>query len=184
MSEIKQRNNKIEYCINQMALGNINAMDDLYMLIKSDILAYALSKSLPKDDALDIMQDTFMQIYKYAKTYNSKNKPMAWIITIENSLINRYYQLKSREAKIDDDILENKADDNNIVDKFINNRLVKELLSLLDEDEKQIIILHIVSNLKFREIAKLLNKPISTILSKYNRAIKYLQEKRGDLGEE
>ncbi len=183
MSEIKQRNNKIEYCINQMALGNINAMDDLYMLIKSDILAYALSKGLAKDDALDIMQDTFMQIYKYAKTYSSKNKPMAWISTIENSLINRFYQLKNREAKIDDEVLENKPDDNDSTHTFINNRLVKEILELLDPDEREIIVLHIVSNLKFREIAKLLNKPLSTILSKYNRAIKYLQNKRGDLDE-
>lgn len=183
MSEIKQRNNKIEYCISQMALGDINIMDDLYMLIKTDVLAYALSKSLPKDDALDIMQDTFMQIYKYAKTYKSMGKPMAWIITIENSLINRYYQLKARETKIDDDFLDKKANDSNETDRFINNRLVREILSLLGDEEKEIIVLHVVSNLKFRQIAKLLNKPISTVLSKYNRAIKYLQNKRGDIDE-
>ena len=45
----------------------------------------------------------------------------------------------------------------------------------LNEEEREVISLHVVSGFKHREIAALLQKPLSTILSKYNRAIKKLQ---------
>ena len=52
---------------------------------------------------------------------------------------------------------------------------MEQMLKHLNEFEREVIMLHIVSDLKFREIASQLNKPLSTILSKYNRAIKKLQ---------
>lgn len=120
-----------------------------------------------------------MQIYKNAKLYTPRGKPMAWIMTIETNLINRYYQLKSRTVNMDDEILESSIiDDNDYSKSSINNRVINDILALLNEDERQIIVLHIVSNMKFKEIAKLLNKPLSTVLSKYNRAFKKLKEKR------
>ena len=53
---------------------------------------------------------------------------------------------------------------------------VEQLLNTLDENERQIVVLHAVSGLKHREIASMLNMPLATVLSKYNRAIKKLQK--------
>ena len=43
------------------------------------------------------------------------------------------------------------------------------------EQEQQIVVLHAVSGFRHREIASLLSLPLSTVLSKYHRAIKKLQ---------
>ena len=51
------------------------------------------------------------------------------------------------------------------------------MLKLLSDEERQIITLHAVSGLKHRQIAELLDIPLSTVLSKYNRAIKKLRNK-------
>lgn len=174
---MSNKNKILEKCIVNLANGKSDYLDELYSLIKSDVYAYALSKSLPKLDAEDIMQDTFMHIYKNARLYTPKGKPMAWIMTIETNLINRYYQLKRREVNIDNDILEATIiDDNNYSESSINSRIINDILNKLDEEERQIIVLHIVSNMKFREIAGVLNKPLSTVLSKYNRAFKKLKK--------
>ena len=170
------KNKLIDEYIDRLSDGDMNALDDLYRLIKSDVYAYALSKVLNKDDASDIMQDTFMHIYKNAKLYKRQGKPMAWIITIESNLIKRYFNLKNREAIIDDEVLSKQASNDNKLEKTFNNRLIDEMLNKLDSSEREIIVLHIVSNLKFREIAKMLDKPLSTILSKYNRAMKRLKK--------
>ena len=56
------------------------------------------------------------------------------------------------------------------------DRLVLEsLLSLLGEQERQIVTLHALTGLKHREIAQLLGLPLSTVLSKYHRGMKKLQ---------
>ena len=45
-------------------------------------------------------------------------------------------------------------------------------LSLLKEEDRQIVLLHEAGGLKHREIAENLEMPLATVLSKYNRAIK------------
>jgi RNA polymerase sigma-70 factor (ECF subfamily) len=54
--------------------------------------------------------------------------------------------------------------------------LAKKLLSA---EEYQIVILHVVNDQKFNAIAKILNKPLGTILWVYNKAMKKLKKELG-----
>lgn len=175
---IKSKNIIIEECIVSLSNGDLNAMDLLYETIKKDIYAFALSKVCNKFDADDILQDTFIRIYENAKLYTPQGKPLAWIFTIETNVINRYFQLKSRQEVVYDEVITNAVADSssNMEDKVIKSEYLKELLSNLNELEREVILLHLVSDLKFREIAKQLNQPLSTVLSKYNRAIKKIKK--------
>ena len=47
-------------------------------------------------------------------------------------------------------------------------------LARLGAEEGQIVLLHAVTGLKHREIAQLLELPLSTVLSKYHRGLKKL----------
>ncbi len=174
MNNDKNRNILIENCLISLANNKVDAMDLLYKTIKNNIYAYAISKSIPNFDIDDLVQDTFVRIYENAKLYEPLGKPMAWIITIETNVINRYYQTRKREEEKSKEYLLN----NEIVSfstSYNENEFLKLLLNNLKEEEKEIISLHIVSNLKFKEIAKIMDKPLSTILSKYNRSIKKLK---------
>ena len=171
---MSKRSMLVEECIFSLAEGNMDALDKLYSLISKDVYAYALSKVTNKFDADDIMQDTFVRIYENAKLYTSKGNPMAWIITIEKNIINRFFQLRSRNISIYDENIS--IDEISSTERICDNDFLNNLLKNLNEFEREVISLHVVTGLKFREIAKLLNKPISTVLSKYNRAIKKLQK--------
>lgn len=172
--EIQDKNSRIEELLATISNGDSASMGLLYDLIKTDVFAYALSKMGNKHDADDIMQDTFVQVYKYAKQYTPKGKPMAWIIRIELNLIRRHFQLKTRTVELDESF-ENIPTNEDIEQNIINNAFLQEIMRKLNEEEREVITLHIVSGMKHREIAKLLQKPLSTVLSKYNRAIKKLQ---------
>ena len=52
---------------------------------------------------------------------------------------------------------------------------MQQALAALGEEERRIILLHAVTGLKHREIAALLELPLSTVLSKYNRALKKMR---------
>ena len=59
----------------------------------------------------------------------------------------------------------------------ISERIVLEAaVNKLDEDERTILLLHAVAGFKNREIADLLDMPINTVLSKYNRTIRKMQK--------
>lgn len=51
---------------------------------------------------------------------------------------------------------------------------------VLNMEERQIVILHAVSGLKHKEISQIVKRPLSTVLSKYNRAIKKLEKAVGE----
>ena len=172
--EVRSRYDKAEALIEQMSKGNVSAMGELYELIGTDVFAYALSKTASKEDAEDITHDTFVQVWKNATQYKPMGKPLAWIFTIEINLIRRQFNKNQRFIPLDESI-EAETDDGAFAESVVNNEFLRQILATLKEDEREVISLHIVSGLKHREIAKLLGKPLSTVLSRYNRAIKKLQ---------
>jgi len=137
------------------------------------VFAYAMSKTGDRHDAEDIMQDTFVQIYKYAGRYRAQGKPMAWIVTIAQNLIKRQRVLKSRHMSLDGDIGRNEEE--SPTGEVIRNEWLRWIMNTLNEAEREVVVLHLVSGLRHREIAQLQGEPLSTILSRYSRAIKKLQ---------
>ena len=146
-----------------------DALHNLYELINKNVYAFALSILKNHDDALEVMQDTFITIYNNAGRYQNKDRPMAWILTITKNL--SYMKLRKCKKTTDIEDLVFASDDNND-DKIF----VKHLLDKLTKEEREIVILHVVNGFKFHEISKLLNLKLSTTLSKYHRAIKRIKE--------
>ncbi len=52
-------------------------------------------------------------------------------------------------------------------------------MRVLNEQERQILILHAVTGLKHREIAEMMGMPLATVLSKYARSLKKLKSTAG-----
>mgnify|MGYP000852136100 FL=1 len=52
---------------------------------------------------------------------------------------------------------------------------LEKAFTVLPEDSCRIIMLHALSGMKHREIAELMNMPLSTVLSKYKRGIEKLR---------
>ena len=164
-----------ERLIARIVKGESAAMGELYELLKTDVFAFALSKTAHKQNAEDISHDAFVQIWKNAARYEPRGKPLAWIFTIEMNLIRRRFTQISHTVPLDEAIGTEETED--FTEQVIQRELLRTLLRTLSEEEREIVTLHAVSGLKHREIAALLGKPLSTVLSRYNRAIKRLQAK-------
>lgn len=164
----------IDECIFAVAQGDDLALERLYNLTSGAIYAYALSVTKNHDDAKDVMHDTFVKAYESAHNYISHGKPMAWLLTIAKNLCYTVFRKQSRFVDVPDEDIEARfcSDETPIEDKLV----IEQMLSSLDENERQIVALHAVSGLKHREIAQMLDMPLATVLSKYNRAIKKLQK--------
>ena len=52
------------------------------------------------------------------------------------------------------------------------------ILELLDsQEEREIVTYHVILDYKFADVAKIMSKPLGTVLWIYNRAIKKLKER-------
>lgn len=159
----------LETLLSKMANGNKAAFKEFYKLTNTSVYAFSLSilKSIP--DAEDITQTIYLNLFSNVGKYKSKGKPMAWILTMVKNLC---YD-KIRKDSHTEPLHDFKDYKTNITTySTIDNKLLAEAcLNILPDEERNILILHIVSGLKHREIAELLKTPIGTITSKYNRAL-------------
>ena len=74
------------------------------------------------------------------------------------------------------------TDENDEINNSINKIEFNKLISKLDDMEKEIISLKVISGLTFDEISKLLNKPTGTIKWKYYKSIYTLRLLLSNLG--
>ena len=150
------------------------SLENLYTDTQHAVFGFAFSILKNMDDAQDVLHDTYIKIYSSAHSYKSQGKPMAWILTITRNFCLMKIRQKNKVIEVCFEDLEKSYtinDNIKVEDKIVLNTCLKQL----SEIEYQIITLHAVSGLKHREIAKLLSIPLSTVLSKYNRALKKLK---------
>lgn len=154
--------------------GNQRGFEELYQKTRSIVYGYLISILRNKYDAEDIMHDTYISVYISIETYQPGRNSIAWILTIakNNALMRLRNQNKSicMEQKEWEEI-EFKNHEMNSEDKF----LLHDLLGKLSDDERQIVILHAITGMKHKEIGKFIEKPLPTVLSKYNRAMKKMK---------
>lgn len=96
---------------------------------------------------------------------------MAWILTIVRNLcLNILNENKKTLPLADADYIrtETNADD---------RLILSSCMELLDDVERQIVVLHAVAGFKHREIAQYLSIELSTVLSKYSRAMKKMKRR-------
>lgn len=165
---------QLDTCIEEIARQNKDALRDLYHMTNASVFGFALSIVKNMQDAEDILQDVYLRIYTYAAEYRSSGKPLAWILTITRNLC--LMKLRERGRTAD----QPQEEWNLPADKFpavtTEDRMVlTACMKQLSDEESQIIMLHTVSGFKHREIAEALSLPLSTVLSKYRRALKKLR---------
>ena len=66
-------------------------------------------------------------------------------------------------------------------EESVNDEDIFKILDLLEPIEKEIVTLHVINDLKFKDIVPIVDKPLGTVLWIYNKAIKKLKEKVGDV---
>ena len=153
--------------------GDPEAFEVLYRSTEKAVYALALSILRNPHDAEDIVQETYLKVRAAAHLYVPQGKPLAWLFIITKNLCRDLLRGQSRtEAAPDgaeDDLRFSYVSDP-------TDRLVLEAaLKALGEEERQVVLLHAASGLKHREIARDLGLPLSTVLSRYSRALKKLQ---------
>ena len=162
--------------ISEIAQGNMEAFHSLYQQTAEGVYGFALSILKNKYDAEDVLQETFLLVHSNAAGYNPQGKPMAWILTIARNLSLNKLKAHSKVTELQDNISgegNDFLDIANLEHKFV----LKAAFEILSDEERQILMLHAVGGMKFREIASVLVLGINTVLSKYHRAIKKMKQK-------
>ncbi len=168
-----------EMLILKIADGDRTALATLYERHREAVFGYALSVLRDRDHAEDALQETFLQVWSAAQRYEVRGKnPLTWMLGITKNVTRT--MRRKQLTLLDEDAPEIPE----TTDRYlaVENRMVTQaVLQNLPEQEREIVMLHAVAGMKHREIASMLDMPLSTVLSKYNRSLKKLKTMLGDM---
>lgn len=125
------------------------------------------------EDACDAIQEALLSSYKSLKNLKNKDFFVTWITRI---LINKCYDIIQKNKKIvyvDDQITENTL---GYYDTYKTESTLEYVISRLDEELRQIVVLYYYDELKVGEISNILLIPEGTVKSRLSRARKKIEE--------
>lgn len=167
---------EIRDIINELKEKNYSRFDVFYHLTKSQV--YFTILSIVKDQALaeDLLQETYMKFLEKIDGFKEGGNPYAYLVTIGRNLsINLYHQRK--KEVISEEIFETIPAE---PEREHQEEDIVELMSILDQNEREIVTMHVINDMKFKDIAGIMKKPLGTVLWIYNKAMKKLKVKVGE----
>ena len=150
----------------RLAAGEIDAMSVLYENSKTAVFALALSILKNRQDAEDILHDT--------DRYDRGGRPLSWILTMTRNLCLMQLRRKSR-TEVSAEDLEFPETENPFATAE-DRMILQTAIRCLEDDERQIVMLHAVAGLKHREIAEQMHISLPAAVSRYHRALQKLQK--------
>ena len=165
----------IDDIVEEFREANYNHFDEFYNATKKNVF-FSIA-AIVKDNSVidDLMQDTYIKFLENINKYQ-KTSINAYLSTMAHNIAINYYN-KEKRIIHDDEIIDYQQDNTN--EKNYEYIEALELLKELDDISREIVVLHTINDLKFKEIAKIVDKPIGTVLWIYNKAIKELKRKVG-----
>ena len=166
----------LEDLLARVADGDREALGTLYSRTRGAVYGLALAYLKHHQDAQDVTQDTFVRVWEAAPQYRPRGCPMGWLLTITRNLALSRLRQRGRQGELEPEEWEAiPAPESGLSPE--DRHLLQTALEVLGEEERQVVLLHAASGLKHREIAALLELPLTTVLSKYHRALKKLRTK-------
>ena len=165
---------ELDELLSGVAAGNREDLAKLYRRTRTAVYGLALSYVKNAHDAQDVTQDTFVRVWDSAHQYKPQGSPMGWLLAVARSLALMKLRQGSRQEQLEDEEWDAIPADSPAVTPE-DRQMLQQAMAALAHEERQVVMLHAVTGLKHREIARLLEMPLATVLSKYHRALKKLR---------
>jgi RNA polymerase sigma-70 factor (ECF subfamily) len=151
----------------------------------------AINLTRNRKDAEDLVQETFLRAYRFFDSYQPGTHIKAWLFRIlRNTFINRYRAAKIRPEEVDFDKIEG-AFESIVDDEFIRGRQqpgpeealmvgvadeeIQQAMTALPEEYRTVVLMALVEEMSYKEIASALAIPLGTVMSRLHRGRKHLQ---------
>lgn len=86
--------------IKNAQLGNPTCFTQLVVAYQKQLSCYLVTKCFNSIDVEDIMQETFINAYKYIRSYNFQWKFSTWLYTIANRLVKKHNEFYSQQNEL------------------------------------------------------------------------------------
>jgi RNA polymerase sigma-70 factor (ECF subfamily) len=179
--------------IERFIKGEQSCFDQLIYRHKNKVFAYISLYIRDQALAEDLFQDTFMKVIQSVRAgkYQDNGKFISWVMRIAHNLIIDHFRRIKQMNTISNDDYESdlfnsrKFAESTIEDDIIRRQIqkdVRKMITLLPDDQREVVILRHYAGLSFKEIAEITDVSINTALGRMRYALinmrKIMEEKK------
>lgn len=159
--------------IKELRNNSSKAFKKVYYQYYRLVYYHAYSILNNKEDAEDVMQNTFIKLMKNIESIDDDSSLKQLLSRMsKNEAIDLYRKKANRKEIYDDTLIDSLKDNNNNTDFDV----IITLNNVLEKDEANIMTLKIVYDYSFNEIAKEFNETLGIIQAKYYKALEKLKK--------
>lgn len=161
-------NTEFAQCVNKARAGDADAFAELYSTVYKDLYRIALVNLKNQHDASDVVSDTVLEAFSSIKKLKDEKAFKAWIIKILTVKIKNkqkeYIKTRNYQEELES-VEQEKTDEINY-----GGLEIMEEFRRLNEEERLVLSLSVVSGYTSEEIAKVTGLSANTVRSKAARA--------------
>ncbi|WDE02805.1 RNA polymerase sigma factor [Thalassomonas viridans] len=180
----KNLDNEIEL-IEQSKAGNVSALNELMAHYQTRIYSFILAKGIKcHHDIEDLVQDTFIQIYKSITSFEFRSKFSSWVLGIALNIVrnhlNRSAKYKYNFVDVADTVLEDENVNSEPEQALITQQTIKTVnaqIQSLPEHLSECLQLTCVQGISYSLAANKLALSVANLKTRLFRARKELKHK-------
>jgi RNA polymerase sigma-70 factor (ECF subfamily) len=166
--------------------GDVYAFDQIVYRFKDPLINFVYNFLGNRVDSEDVVQETFLRVYKNKHLYRRIAKFSTWIYTIASNLAKTELRKRRRRRLLsisqmgfedkDYDLTDTMLTPDQKVQSDMNEKIIRDEIDSLPVKFKEVIVLRDIQQLSYEEISQILNIPIGTVKSRVNRGRSRLQK--------
>lgn len=169
--------------------GDQRAFAEIVELYKDKIFHLAYRMLNNRHEAEDIVQETFLRVYKNLDRYDENQKFSTWIYRIGTNLCIDRLRKRKPSYSLDADMNDQEgmdgysmipSDDRSPETEMLlseTQRIIHESIESLPAKYKTIMLLRYIQDLSLQEISEVLDLPVTTIKTRVHRGREFLRKK-------
>jgi RNA polymerase sigma-70 factor, ECF subfamily len=138
----------------------------VFYLILSYVHDYAASE--------DLLQETYLSFLDSLSKLSLERNPIGYLLSTGKNKALDFLRSRSKLVNVDEETIDCLGGSEESYDG--TGDLLKKIRSLLNPLEYQTYVLHVLSDMTFKEISKIVHRPIGTLTYVYSLAISKLKE--------
>ncbi len=164
--------------VRRLRQGEREAFSELVRLYQKKVFALAFGFFRDREDALEIVQDTFMRVYEKIGSFQPDHSLQSWIYRVARNLCVDYYRKTVKKRKLEDDFdtvserLQGCAGDGQA--DWESRRVaaaIERAVERLSWRQKEVFSLKYHQGMKLQQVAETMAISIGTVKALHHRAI-------------
>ena len=159
--------------------GDLQQASLLFERYNRRIYNFLAKMTMDQQLAEDLCQNVFLRMIKYRSSYRDGSRFQSWIYQIARNVFSDHYQsVKNRYASFVDveKIGDHMADNEESQQMDEKEILLQRSMARLTEEQRELLVLTRFQQMKYEEVAELMDTTVSNIKVKIHRAIIRLRE--------